>query len=380
MLLRIMLLAEKRIAIVVRSLSLGGAERQAAALANGLVEKYSGDVRVWSFEPGHGVPEILNSAIPIRVMHPGRSAWRVIRLAQLFRFTMALRRERPSILIPFTDYPNKASGAVWPATGARLCVWNQRDEGREITRSPLERRALQQASWFVANSGAGRLHLENAFSIPADRITVIANGVELPDPVTERQEWRRRLDIPEGTPIAVMVANLHRFKDHATLLRAWARVSSQLDSDPVLLLAGEPGDAAVDIKTLHSELDLGDTVRLLGRVDDIAGLLDAADLAIHSSRREGCPNGVLEAMAAGLPIVATDIIGIREALGASHPGLVAPGDEEALASKVVDLLDSAEVAHTQGEANRLRADSKFSCDAMTDAWAQLLVDLLEQPS
>jgi glycosyltransferase involved in cell wall biosynthesis len=300
---------------------------------------------------------------------------KALRAIELTRFVVALRALQPTVLIPFTDYPNKVVGATWPATRARACVWNQRDEGREVTRSFLERRAIRKVSCFVANSGAGRDHLERTFAVPRQRITVIHNGVELAPPATNRAAWRDTLHISESTPVVLMVANLHRFKDHLTLLRAFAEVVTNLDREPVLLLAGGRGTTARLVEDTIVELGIGRHVRLLGRVDDISGLLSCADLAVHSSRREGCPNSVLEAMAAGLAVVATNIVGIREALGSDHAGLVPEGDAGALASAMIRSLRDCSARTAEGRANARRVRERFSVPRMVERWVQLLESL-----
>jgi glycosyltransferase involved in cell wall biosynthesis len=185
-----------------------------------------------------------------------------------------------------------------------------------------------------------------------------------------------------------VVANLQKNKDHETLLRAWRIACDRLGA-PLARQAGEgPGvrallvlagrlDAPAAIQGLIGELQLDQSVRLLGEVDDVSGLLSAADLGVLSSRSEGCPNGVLESMAAGLAVVATDCPGIREAVGgAGTPWLAPAGDAEAMAERILRLAADAELRAQLGAANRQRIASEFTRERLNADLATLLASAL----
>ena len=115
-----------------------------------------------------------------------------------------------------------------------------------------------------------------------------------------------------------MVANLHVYKDHATLLRAWQLVVPRLAAtgrSAVLVLAGRPESSAPTVSALADELGIAQSVRFAGPVDDVTGLLSAVDLGVLCTRTEGSPNAVLEYMAAGLPIAGTELPAVRECVG-----------------------------------------------------------------
>src|SRR5215203_7381277 len=113
-----------------------------------------------------------------------------------------------------------------------------------------------------------------------------------------------------------MVADLHSNKDHATLLRAWRKIV--MTCNAVLVLAGRHDDAYESLVVLSYELGIERNVRFAGHVSDVPGLLSAVDIGVFSSLSEGCPNGVLECMAAGLAVAGTDIEGLREVTGCSE--------------------------------------------------------------
>ncbi len=365
-----------RVLIVLRDFHMGGSLRQAALIANRLHTLSEAEVEVWAFEQGQAAHDLLLPEISTRVIHPGSAGSAFQRARDLGRFLLAVRSARADVLLPFNDFPNRVVGSVWPLTGAAACVWNQRDEGREVTRRPLERFAIRLSTCFVANSNVGRSHLVSTFGVPERRISIIRNGVAPPLFPPDRESSRRLLALDARTPVAVMVANMHRFKDHETLIHAWRFVVDDLAEQPLLLLAGRPGDRHARIVELGAQLGLEQSIRLLGEVADVWPLLAASDMAVFSSRREGCPNAVLEAMAAGLPVVATDIVGTREALGETYPYLVPPGDPRALADSIRNLLEQPAERATLAELNRNRAACEFSPKVVADAYASLVSRML----
>jgi glycosyltransferase involved in cell wall biosynthesis len=123
---------------------------------------------------------------------------------------------------------------------------------------------------------------------------------------------------------------------------------------------------------LANTLHLGSSVRFLGQVADVAGLLQAVDMGVFASPMEGSPNGVLECMAAGLPIIGTNVAGIREAVGSDGlPYLAPPHDEERFAELVLRLANDPERRRQIGRTNRRRIEQEFSPRQMGGRMARL---------
>ncbi len=390
-----MTLAGRRVVFVLGSFELGGAERQAILLARELGRRHGADVEVWGFPPVGAAARWCEAQgvrwreLPLRWRGPW---WR--RLAFLGRFAAAVRRARVDLLVPYTITPNVVCGLTWRWAGARACVWNQRDEGIQREPAALERRAVRATPYFVANSDGGRQFLAQTFGLDPERVEVVPNGVEVgAAPRTDhasggpgsdsgataaRTDARRRLGIDGGRFVACMAANLHSNKDHATLLDAWRRVVDDLPGlRPLLLLAGRDEDAAAALRERMRRLRLDGDLQFLGPVDDVPALLSAVDLAILSSRSEGLPNAVLESMAAGLPVVGTDIPGIREAVGEEGAALLSPaGDPAALAERIVRLARDPALRERAGSANRRRIALLFDLEKTSDRVAALLAAAL----
>jgi glycosyltransferase involved in cell wall biosynthesis len=130
------------------------------------------------------------------------------------------------------------------------------------------------------------------------------------------------------------------------------------------------------LKFLVNEVKLGDSVRFLGEVADISGLLKAVDLSVYSSKFEGCPNSVLESMAAGLPVVATDITGTAEALGDDYPFLVPINNSESFAEHILTFISDENLRQKIGEQNSQRISTLFKPEQMYEAYKELLLRIL----
>lgn len=368
------LLAGKRILIVLGCLDLGGSERQAIQLADGLIRQQKAAVQVWGFRPPGRAAELCDQlGVPWRYVKepwgPGLLRWP----GMVWNLARLLRRERPDILLPYTSFPNVVCGLAWRWTGARVCIWNQRDAGLNLD-SPAVPWAIRNTPLFLSNSQIGAETLIRRFRVRPERIRVVRNGVRLPAAQRDRSQWRADLGVDESCFLACMLANLQPYKDHATLLRAWRLVVDRLDQQgrtATLLLAGRL-DAAEGLQALARELHLEDKVRFLGAVEDVSGLLAAVDLGVYSSKAEGCPNGVLECMAAGLPVVGADAPGIREAVGpAGFPWLAPPGDAGALADRIVTLAQDQAEAMRLAQCQRERIEQCFNMERMMEETASL---------
>jgi glycosyltransferase involved in cell wall biosynthesis len=210
---------------------------------------------------------------------------------------------------------------------------------------------------------------------------VIYNGVELGEPDLSQSEWRAKLGIAENVPLVVMLANWRTVKGHDVLLQAWKQMLKNLPvgaAAPRLVLAGALLDGSEKIISKAESMGLLDeSVLIQGSIADVAGLLGSADLGVLTSRHEGLPNAILEYMLAGLSVIASDLPGVRDALGPNSASQTFPvGDVNALA----DMLKSF-VLHPEGlrqyvSANRERVQREFSvenmCRKTTDVIAELL--------
>ncbi|WP_299363173.1 glycosyltransferase [uncultured Paracoccus sp.] len=178
---------------------------------------------------------------------------------------------------------------------------------------------------------------------------------------------------PTGRPTILCVARFTPQKNHAVLIGAMARLARSHPDARLQLVGTGPGEAA--IRARIDRLGLRN-VDLLGHRDDVPDLMAAADLLVLPSAFEGLPLVVLEAMAAGLPVVATRIGGVVEALGPDHPWLVPPGDRLALASAMADALDDRASRTRTAAAQRARFDDHYTATRMGNDTARLYTAVL----
>jgi glycosyltransferase involved in cell wall biosynthesis len=374
-------LSGKRVLIVLGSFELGGAERQGLHLARYLLSQEC-DVRVWSTGgEGDRVPAVCAElGIPCayhRFRWPCRKR---SMLRDYWRFWLALMQERPDVILSYTAPPNFGCGLFWRWSSAQVFVWGQRNI-ETLSQGWVSRYAYRHASAIVCNAEHERRHLFEQMGPSRGPCRVIHNGVDLAAPVKSRRQWRDHLGISDEAVVVTMLANFRPVKDHATLLAAWARLQGVVTPDaptPQLVLAGAEQASYPSVRKLADALGvLGKSVHMHGQVADVSGLLAASDVGVLSSHAEGLPNAVLEYMAAGLPVVATDLAGVREALGVdrAHP-LPGVNDMDQWVDALVPLITDASLRQRLGARNRQRAEASFSLNVMCRQTVEFLGSLL----
>ncbi len=218
----------------------------------------------------------------------------------------------------------------------------------------------------IANCEAIAGDLAAGGVVPPERIVVIPNGIE-PERVSagSGEELRSELCLEADTPAVVVIGRLVPDKGHEVALEAFAKV---VEREPTakLLVAGA-GKLRHQLRQMASEMLPEGSWRFLGHRSDIDAVLAAGTVVLVSSYREGMPHVVLEAMAAGTPIVATGVAGIPEMIEHGRDGLlVEPGDPDATAAAVLQLLSDRESARTMAESARRRILGEFSLETMID--------------
>lgn len=216
---------------------------------------------------------------------------------------------------------------------------------------------------------------------------VVHNGVEVAAfrPGPPEPALRAELRVPEGALIVGSVGNLRPVKDYPCLLRAFAaatqglRVPGGTGASPVLVLVGD-GPERPALEALARELGIAGAVRFAGARADVPRLLRLFDVFALSSQTEGISVALLEAMATGLPAVATDTGGNPEvAVEGETARLVPVGDPEAMGQALAGLLADPARRRAWGQAARRRVESQFSLDRMVKAYEQVYTELLRRP-
>ena len=213
----------------------------------------------------------------------------------------------------------------------------------------------------------------------AERVTVIPNFLPLDHvpPTIDVAAKRRALGIPDGCPVIGTVTRLEPQKANEIFVRAAARMASKMP-DLITLIAGD-GPQRAELEELARHLGVAERVRFLGWRTDAVELMATMDIFCMTSRWEGCPMVLLEAMALQRPVVATDFGGVREIVVNEETGLVvALEDSEAFAGAVLRLLAADAERARMGAAGRQRVEQCFNAGDMLAAYARLYRNLVHE--
>lgn len=351
-----------------------GTERHLLTINAALdTETFEREVCVFSTPPA-GAAEALRAAV--HVVGPAHGG-KISRL-QLLRSLMARFREtKPDIVQTF--FPGAhlyGTLAAW-WTGVPVIVASRRDTGYwrgpsyALTR-PLVNRAVDV--WQCNSRAAAESVLSEG--VPASRIQLLPNAIDCrrfaPASSQERAELRKQLGLPANSTVFVAVANLRPVKSPGTLVEA-AALLLRRHSDVYFVLVGS-GPLREVLTARARELRIAEALRFLGEQPEVAPYVRAADAGVLSSLSEGSSNALLEYMAAGLPVVVSDVGGNRELVD----GLFfKPGNAEEFAEKMKYLIDNPQEAEAFGRRNRQRASAQ-SEDIVARTARQSYVKLVER--
>jgi len=372
-----------KILILFDSFSLGGAEFHAFKLAKYFREQLNYQVEVCVFEEGDGTLKRLCMEHDIKTniigYFPGLG--RYLFPLQFVRYGRLFRKLEPDVILSFNNKPNFLNGLIWKQSGAKCGIWSQQNVGEYKIEKWIERKALKNISCFISNSFHGGQYLIKNYHVDKEKIYVVQNGIEEARPVVSTGDWRNKLGITGKEFVGIMAANLTGTKDHITLLKAWKIVTDKLKADnrtAILLLPGRFGSTADTIYKTIYETDIFPNVKILGMISDMPGLYRVADIGILSSNAEGLPNTVLEAMEAGLPVVGTNIEGIKECVGEDgYPFLNDPFDFEKMAENILLFAGDTIVTKNVGILNRERVKKQFSYEKMCQETLAIISKYLE---
>jgi glycosyltransferase involved in cell wall biosynthesis len=367
---------------LVGSFHQGGSERQALQVVR-LLQR-SGRFRVLlACLSKEGVlrseADTLMAAIPD---FPLTSFYNLNACVQLRRFARFLCHHRIDVVQTHDFYTNMFGmiGAWMARVPVRIAARRETGGVRTATQLRAEHAAYRLASVIVANAGAIRDQLVRE-GLNGSKIEVVHNGVDLSR--FPRHQNLPRAAILHGLGLSdherryvTIIANMrYPVKDHVTFLRA-ARIIAASVPNTSFLLAGE-GELSDSLHRLARELGLADHAVFLGRSTSIRELLSVSEVCVLTSRAEGFPNAVLEYMAAGRPVVTTDVGGVREAVLNGESGYIVPvGDEKQIAERVIELLRNPEKAAAFGSRGRQTIEQHFSCEAQLAALEALYSRLL----
>jgi glycosyltransferase involved in cell wall biosynthesis len=241
------------------------------------------------------------------------------------------------------------------------------------------RRAAEAVNCFTTVSKDLQDYFVKEIGIPEESITVIPNGVDtsrfVPGP---RNGVLQDLLPDEFTgKVLISVGRLTEAKDQSTLLSAIEILRKQARN--IFLIVVGDGELRIPLEKEIAQKDLTHCVYLAGSRSDVYQLLPGADAFILSSKREGVPMSILEAMAAGLPVIATKVGGIPEVIKDGQNGiLVPPEDQNSLANAICRILDDPGFAANLGSRARTTAEQNYSLRAITEAYTKIYLSIFQR--
>lgn len=365
-------MATLKIALCITDLDVGGAERALVQLATGLDrDRFEPVVYCLGPRPPRDdascVPPLEAAGIEVHCLGAAASRQILPVASQLKRFFNA---HRPDVVQSFLFHANLVSRiAAWRAgvrpvvAGIRVAeprrwhLWADRWTGSLVDR------------YVAVSESVARFSAERA-GLPAEKIVVIPNGVDPARYPAEHAAAPASLGVAEGRRLVTFIGRLDPQKGVRWLIDsapAWLAEAADCD----LVLVGD-GPERATLERQAAELGIADRVHLVGWRADVPEILAASQLLVLPSRWEGMPNVVLEAMASRLPVVASDVEGVRELLGPNADGqVVAFGDSGGLAKRILEFLADRSLAEEMGRRNRRRIEEQFTVERVVEAYQGL---------
>jgi glycosyltransferase involved in cell wall biosynthesis len=359
-----------RALFILPNLATGGQERQWSILLPGL-RRRGVDARLIALDGGGPFEQSLReSEVPLEVLH--------------MRHQLDLpAAARSRLLRDFTPDVVVTCGVSGMYVGAAIARWRRAaqvyNEHRQVgmvlsrRRESMVRLIARRLDLVIAVSeGQASAWLKRRY--PPQRIVVVPNGVPAPDGDVPRSEARRELGLGDDDLAALLVATLRPEKRVGDFVEALG-IARSIDPRIVGLIAGAgPGGEAV---ARAAAAEPG--VRLLGHVDDVDRLLRAADMFVLSSEYEALPMSILEALAAGVPVVSTAVGDIPDLIEDGETGfLVAPRAPAALADRLVQLAADPELRARMGAMGARRHAERWDAELMIDRYLKVLEELAQR--
>ncbi len=370
------------VVLLTSSLERGGAERQVVELANGLDDSRF-RVTVCSLSNENPLAADLRDTNERFVVLPKTRKFDLALIARTARLLASLKTAVVHSFMFDAEIVGRLAGRL-ARVPAVICSNRCPHLGRARFKRWVARFTEPCFDVMIANSWAGFEYERDHQRVDAAKLCVIPNGVdtEVFHP-GEAIELRREFDIPPAAPVIGMFAHFRGNKDHATLIEAAAMVLKKHHDARFLLVGGSDGDHENSLhgktRAAVSRLDIADRVIFAGARSDIPELCRLIDIKVLSTHFEGTPNVVLEAMASGRPVIASNVSDNARLIIDGRTGFVVPPrDASAMADRIARLIADPALRRDMGAAGRLRAEEEYSVEALSRRTSDVYLSVLRQ--
>lgn len=371
-------MAKIKVALCITELDLGGAERCLTELAL-RVDRERFEPVVYCLGPrpkrdnASCVPALETGGVEVHCLG-GQGIWQFPIVAS--RLQRLLKSQKPHITQTFLFHANVLGRIVARRAGIRTVISGVRvAERKSRWHLWLDRLTQGWVDRYVCVSRSVADFSAAEGGISPEKLVVIPNGVDFQRYPAQKPADLTEFGIPAGQRVVTFVGRLEPQKGVQWLVetaRPWLETLPGCD----ILLVGE-GHLRQSLEASCRATGIAERVHFAGWRTDVPEILAASDLLVLPSGWEGMPNVVLEAMASGLPVVASDVEGVRELLGPAAPQqTVCFGDTPALTRKVASLMLDPDMAKAIGEENRRRAEQNFAILRMVTAYQDLWESLV----
>ena len=357
------------------SKNLGGGERIALKLA-AFLPQYGYRASILTFSADPATTAFDSAPCPVYLL-PLRRTYDLTAIKGAFALRRLLKQQNIKIVQTFFESSDIWAGFVTKTLSDAKLIWSRRDMG--ILRTGKHETAYRLMAGLpdavFAVSDLVRQHCIEQDRIAPDRVQTIYNGLNVADWITAPQSVH-----PTGKLLVTTIGNIRHVKGHDIFIKAAAVIVPQFPNVCFSIAGGVLEPAYFEeLQTLVRTLNLGDHFHFTGGVTNLHEHLSAANIFVLPSRSEGFSNAIVEAMAASLPVVATDVGGNAEAVQDGVSGFIVPSeDPQALAAAILQLLSDPAKAETMGAAGKQRVAESFTIEAMMKQTAATYTRLLTQ--
>lgn len=372
-------MSNKKIKVMhfIASLEIGGAERMLLTLIKNSQDKNIEHVICTIYNKGALVEEAKNAGIKIVSLNlPCKYLYPIAYV----RFAFLVNKIKPDVINSFLLQENLIARIVGKLLLRKKVICGKRDTdtGKSEIKVFLDRLTLGFADLHISNSKAGMKELIS-YGLPKEKVLHIPNGKDWSELESKlnKEQAKERIGLSSNDFVIGCVARLYKFKGQEYAISAMPYILKE-NKNAKLVLVGN-GDMLNELQQLAKELDVENAVVFLGERKDVPDILKGFDLFVFPSLREGLPGALMEAMAAGLPVIATDIDGNKELVENQKNGiLIKPKDRKEISEKVNMLINNPDLAQKLGIAAKEKMLKEYSVENMVVGFENIFLEIKKE--